>query len=165
MNWIFFRWTYPWAIGKFVSYFEKGQTSITLSQAISYAVILLVSTALSNLWREHYNLLKAELGIRIETSVSSLLYRKLLTLDHAKNKKINAGTVITGLTKDIGNIREVVVIGMENVTDVIQLIFIIYILYQKLGIASLSGVLIVFSTTGLQGELVISKFSKIYRLF
>ncbi|XP_044751364.1 ATP-binding cassette subfamily C member 4-like [Coccinella septempunctata] len=143
-------WTHPWALGKFVAYFEKGQTSITTSQAIFYASIMLLCSGLGSLWREHYHLLKTELGIRIESSISSLIYRKILRLDQTKNKKISTGSVITGLTKDISNIKEVIMVGIENISDVIQLIFTIYLLYQKLGVSSLSGVLIVVVTTVIQ---------------
>lgn len=146
-----------------MAYFEKGQTTITLSHAIFYATVMLFSSAVSSLWKEHYQLLKIELGIKMESSISSLIYRKILRLDQIKNKKVTTGSVITGLTKDVSNIKELVIVGIEIFANTIQLVFSIFLLYQKLGVSSLSGVFIVIFTTIIQGKYNTEKSKRTFK--
>ncbi|KAK9870542.1 hypothetical protein WA026_008104 [Henosepilachna vigintioctopunctata] len=130
----------PWALGKFVSYFEKGQTNISKEEALFYCIVLASMNITHGIWRQHFVLLKIEYGLRIQSSISSLLYRKSLVLSQKALAKINTGNILTGITKDAQTVNHVMLSGMDFIGEVIQLALVGYLLYQKVGMASAGGI-------------------------
>ncbi|KAL3282149.1 hypothetical protein HHI36_005344 [Cryptolaemus montrouzieri] len=141
---VIFIYTMPWAVGKFVSYFETGQTAISKNEALLYAMVIISFNTLNGFWRQHYELWKIELVLKMQTSLSSLLYRKALTLSHIELNNISTGTVVTGITKDVLTINYAIIFGLDNLADVVQIVLVSYLLYQKVGMAAIGGIGIIF---------------------
>lgn len=93
-----------------------------------------------------------ELGIKIKVAVGSLLYRKALKLNGNSLTNTTMGRIITIINKD----TDAMDLFMEYFNwvwiGIIQIVFICYLIYARIGIASVPGIVFFFIILPLQGK-------------
>ncbi|KAK9870543.1 hypothetical protein WA026_008105 [Henosepilachna vigintioctopunctata] len=141
---VIFLYSLPYSLSKFISYFNKDQTDVTSEMAICYASIMVGVTFLNGLWEQHFTLWKMELGIKMQAAVSSLLYRKSLSLSISKVKEISTGKIVTSIVKDVVLLNDAILYGIEFVLESFQVILVCFFIYDKVGIGSIGGLSIIF---------------------
>ncbi|XP_050303780.1 probable multidrug resistance-associated protein lethal(2)03659 [Anthonomus grandis grandis] len=123
---------HPYAISHFISYFQTNQTKISRSDAYYYGGIVIFLSVFRNLWIFNYFMLECTLGIQIRASLSSLIYRKVISL-RPEQTRGSMGSVVTVLTKDIRTIQTAMWPLSDLYVGIIKLIFLTYLLYVKIG--------------------------------
>ncbi|KAF7278635.1 hypothetical protein GWI33_008153 [Rhynchophorus ferrugineus] len=142
----------PYAMSRFISYFDKSQSSYTKQDAYYYGGIVISLSVIRCVWIHNYFMLECILGLQVRTSISSLVYRKILKLSpQIGNAKL--GNLVTILTKDIRSIVD----NMWPMSDLfigsIQLTVSSFLLYMKMGYPALLGIVILLSTIVIQALL------------
>ncbi|KAL3282144.1 hypothetical protein HHI36_005339 [Cryptolaemus montrouzieri] len=129
----------PWALGKFISYFQTNQTEMTKSMALYYGGIMVTISFLNGLWNQHFTLWKLELGLKLQGSVTSLLYRKALSLSHRKLSEVSVGKIVTSIVKDTPSLNHAILYGIDFFLETFQVLVVCYMLYAKVGSGAISG--------------------------
>lgn len=142
----------PWATSQFISYFKPGQTEITIKEASCFALFMTSLTFVNGLWQQHFTLWKLELGIKMQAAVSSLIYRKVLSLSQSKVSEISTGRIVTSIVKDVNSLNQAILYGIDFVLESFQVILVCYLIYKKMGLASISGLGVLCFSMILQGE-------------
>ncbi|KAF5294164.1 hypothetical protein FQR65_LT10875 [Abscondita terminalis] len=130
---------YPLLLGKLVSYFTPGQTEIDLNKAVLYTFELVIMILFYTFYIQSYVLSIMELALKAKIACCSLIYRKCLKLNLITlNESIN-GLVVTIISKDINQIENTIDIVLMNFSGSLQVILMIYMMYNEIGVASLAG--------------------------
>ena len=129
----------PSAMSRLISYFEKGQTKISQSEAYYCAGLVAFFTVFSFMFQQNLFMYEFTIGIQIRASLKSLLYRKALRLSPASFSETNLGNIVTILTKDIHTIEDNLWLVMDLVIYIIQTLTIAYLLWAKMGDACFIG--------------------------
>lgn len=137
-----FSYLEPNANGKLAAYFKPGQTAITRNDALYYASLLIGIKLIHTLYHENYTIYSylLELAIQMRTSVSSLIYRKSLKLSPKGSATVSLGRIVTLLNKDVTIFDQSLKVFNEFIIGVIEAFFLSYLIYMKIGTASLTGV-------------------------
>ncbi|KAL3282146.1 hypothetical protein HHI36_005341 [Cryptolaemus montrouzieri] len=98
---------------------------------------------LNGLWEQHYTLWKSELGIRIQASVTSLIYRKTLKINHSRVAEISTGKIITAITKDVASLNAAILFGLDLLSEILQIVCVSFLLYYKIGVTAMVGVTVI----------------------
>ncbi|XP_044751514.1 ATP-binding cassette sub-family C member 4-like [Coccinella septempunctata] len=145
---VIYTYTMPWATSNFVSYFTPDQTETTRQMALYYALFMASITFLNGLWQQHFVLWKLELGIKMQAAISSLLYRKVLSLSQSKVSEISTGRIVTSMVKDVASLNQAILYGIDFVLESFQVLLVCYLLYTKMGVASIGSLgILCFSVT------------------
>ncbi|XP_030754743.1 probable multidrug resistance-associated protein lethal(2)03659 isoform X2 [Sitophilus oryzae] len=140
----------PYAMSKFVSCFDKNQSTLTKSDAFYYGGIVIFLSLLRCLWVHNYYMLECILSLQIKASISSLIYRKILKLSPNQISGTNMGNVVTILTKDVrallGSMWPLSDLFIGSFQIIVSCIF----LYVRMGNVSLIGVAVLLVTITIQ---------------
>ncbi|CAG9825036.1 unnamed protein product [Phaedon cochleariae] len=129
----------PEALGKLVSYFQPGQQSISESELYKYAAIVIGLNFLITVYNHNYDQLVNEVGIKVKTAVSALVYRKSLRLGPESFSKTSTGKIVTLITKDVTAFENALTYVNDMWIGVIQTGIIAFIIYRRIGISVLVG--------------------------
>lgn len=135
-----------------MSYFSPGQTDLSKHDAVYYACMVIGLNLFTVFVTNNYTLAAAQLAVRIRAAISSLLYRKSLKLSNESLSQITAGKIITITTKDLDILEIVISSGNDVWIGVLQTGLICYLIYCKIGIASLVGIILFFIVLPIQGN-------------
>ncbi|XP_044266441.1 ATP-binding cassette subfamily C member 4-like [Tribolium madens] len=130
----------PNALGKFVSYFTSS-TKLTRLDAIYYACVLIGINIINTTYGHNYMFHIMELGVRIKTAFCSLLYRKSLKLKTSSLSASSVGKIVTLVTKDVTNFESAIIFMNDMWISLILLVLTSWMMYKKIGVAALAGVL------------------------
>lgn len=141
----------PLGLSKVVAYFTPNQKKITHDQVYGYAGIL-VFLKVFNFWgMGNLHVWERIMGMRIQASVKSLLYRKALKLSPAA-AGTSLGNIVTLVTKDTNNLESNMWMIKDFIIFIIEFCTVSVLLYNKLGNAAFVGLGLVFISVPLQGE-------------
>lgn len=146
----FFSLAEPYAISNVVSYFTPGQKEMTRKMAYYNAGLVLCYYIISAVYRHNYTLFLQQIGVEIKTSLCSLLYRKALRLTPSALSEISLGNIVTLITKDVHTFEHSIWIINETWVGILQSIVLTYLLYARIGLASLIGVSILLAILPVQ---------------
>ncbi|EFA04135.1 ATP-binding cassette subfamily C member 4 [Tribolium castaneum] len=130
----------PNALGKFVSYFTSS-TKLTRADAIYYACVLIAINIINTTYGHNYMFHIMELGVRIKTAFCSLIYRKSLKLTSSSLSATSVGKIVTLVTKDVTNFENAIIFMNDMWISLILLVLTSWMMYKKIGVAALAGVL------------------------
>ncbi|XP_074030611.1 ATP-binding cassette subfamily C member 4 [Leptinotarsa decemlineata] len=140
----------PEAISKLVGYFKPGQTTMTLYDALFYAGIMLGLKLLHAFYRNNYSIFMSQLALQIRTAFSSIIYRKVLKLSPKALENTSLGNIVTVITKDVNQFQGAIWLLNDLWIAIVQTFFICYLIYNRIGITSLAGVLMLLSLLPIQ---------------
>ncbi|XP_063913975.1 probable multidrug resistance-associated protein lethal(2)03659 isoform X2 [Zophobas morio] len=103
-----------------------------------------------------------ELGIRIKTSVCSLIYRKSLKLTTSKLSEIGIGRIVTIVSKDVLSIEYAIIFLNDMWIGLILFVLTSALMYSRVGIAALAGSLFLLFIIPLQ--VLLGKLTSTLRL-
>ncbi|XP_063914042.1 probable multidrug resistance-associated protein lethal(2)03659 [Zophobas morio] len=130
----------PEATSKLVSYFSPDQEDLTRRDAFYYASVVIGLTTLNLFFYNNCMLALTELGIRVRTSVCSLLYRKSLRLTPDSLSEVTVGRIITVMTKDVDIFTDFFYNGNYVWIPLVQTVVVGYLIYSKIGVAAFAGI-------------------------
>ncbi|XP_045470438.1 ATP-binding cassette sub-family C member 4-like isoform X2 [Harmonia axyridis] len=108
----------------------------------------------------HIQLAKSVLALEMRMAFSSLVYRKALKLHPSVFSEMSTGKIVTLITKDLQALDSAIHFANDCWVESLIGIFIAYLIYQKVGLASLVilvSLIIVFPIQGTLGYLVFKK--------
>ena len=154
-----FRVWSPEALSKLISYFSPGQTDLTKQDAIYYGCLVVGISLTNSLVRSNFDILLAALSLKARAAVSSLLYRKSLKVSSESLSDVTAGKIVTILSKDTDILESFFRSGNGVWIAMIKTGVICYLVYQKIGMASFSGIAFFVVIFPLQGNFKQEKLS------
>ncbi|CAG9861577.1 unnamed protein product [Phyllotreta striolata] len=140
----------PDAIANLVAYFKPGQTKLSFNDALYYAGVLISLKVIENLYSPNYHLYLYQLSLQIRASFSSLIYRKSLKLSPKSLEKTSVGNIVTIISKDVSMFEGAIHLFNNLWIGVIQIFYICYLIYARVGASSTLGVLILASSIPIQ---------------
>ena len=149
----------PEALSKLISYFSPGQTDLTKQDAIYYGCLVVGISLTNSLVRSNFDILLAALSLKARAAVSSLLYRKSLKVSSESLSDVTAGKIVTILSKDTDILESFFRSGNGVWIAMVKTGVICYLVYQKIGMASFSGIAFFVVIFPLQGNFKKEKLS------
>lgn len=140
-------------MSRLISYFEKGQTKITITSAYYCASIVIFLNVFSFLFNHNIFIYEYILALDIQTSLKSLMYRKSLKLSPSAFSETNLGNIVTILTKDIKSVEENMWLVIDLIMYIIQFLTSCYLLWAKLGNSAFIGIGLLLVALPLQSKL------------
>lgn len=117
-----------------------------------YATIgICVSSILETFGRNHYQFLVRRIALNCRTSLTVLVYKKILKLSKSSFESTSVGQVLNILANDLNRFDELGHVMVYIVIAPIQSIIVLYIISQYLGLACIGGMIILFLFIPLQG--------------
>ncbi|KAJ6642102.1 ATP-binding cassette subfamily C member 4 [Pseudolycoriella hygida] len=158
LNDIIIRLTQPYLLGQLLLYFRKD-TSMTYSEALWYAVSIVLLNALSMMTVNHYFIGCFHMGMQIRISLCSLIYRKALKLSQTALRETAA---INLLSNDVSRFDLLSFLLHSMWTAPIMTLIIGYFLWLQARWAGMIGIAVVFIVVPIQSYT--GKLSSIFRL-
>ncbi|KAL6423797.1 hypothetical protein ACFW04_010336 [Cataglyphis niger] len=150
----------PYLLGLLIWHFDPRAIS-TQEEAYFYATGVIIIGIMTMLINHHSYVGLTEIGMRVRIASSSLMYRKILRL--SKSSTTTPGQIINLLSNDMSKFDQLFTFLHYIWIMPIQGAIIAYLIWQNVGIASLTGIsLITIQTIPLQGY--ISKWISKLRL-
>ncbi|PZC73708.1 hypothetical protein B5X24_HaOG200327 [Helicoverpa armigera] len=133
----------PFTLALFIDYFSNEKTPETYRQAHIYNFLMNLFSTLSALMLNHSQLAQGRVGMRVRIACCSLLYRKILKLNHAGLGNTEPGQVINLMSNDV-NRFDLVTIFLHYIwiTPIVATL-VCYLVWQHVGIATLAALLVV----------------------
>ncbi|CAH1100451.1 unnamed protein product [Psylliodes chrysocephalus] len=148
---ILFSTLEPEAVSQLVGYFKPGQTRMTIYDALYFAAMMIGLKAFHTIYFQNYVIYLNELALQIKVSFCSLIYRKALRLTPSALADTSLGNIVTVITKDVTQFEHSLNIFNDIWISIVQTIVICYLIYQRVGVSSVVGVLILLAVIPVQG--------------
>lgn len=132
-----------------VAYFQRGST-VTRSDLYLYAALVICLNLVSTIYNHNYQQIVAEIGIKIRTAVTALVYRKALKLGPSAISDVTMGKIVTLITRDVTSFENALLFINEIWISCFQITLISYMIFRKIGWSVLSGVGFYLATIPLQ---------------
>ncbi|CAG9862959.1 unnamed protein product [Phyllotreta striolata] len=140
----------PEAISQLVGYFKRGQIKMTLHDALYFATLLIAVKAFHTIYFQNYVVLLNELALKIRVSFCSVIYRKALRLSPMALAGTSLGNIVTVITKDVTQFEHSLTTFNDIWITIIQTIVLCYLIYRRIGFASIVGVSILLGLIPVQ---------------
>ncbi|KAJ8983685.1 hypothetical protein NQ317_003473 [Molorchus minor] len=140
----------PAAVGKFVGYFQQGQTHISKGDMYKNAALVIGLSLFGVIYNHNYTQYIIEFGIAVRTAFAALIYRKTLRLKPSAFANISMGNIVTLITKDVFAFETSLIFLNDVWVGSIQTVITAYIIYTRIGLSVLAGVGFVFMIIPLQ---------------
>ncbi|XP_034117135.2 probable multidrug resistance-associated protein lethal(2)03659 isoform X3 [Drosophila albomicans] len=151
------RVTQPIFLFGIMAYFTNADPD--RNKAIFYAVGLISACVLTVITGHPCMLGIMHLAMKMRIAISSMVYRKSLRLSHAALSDTSIGQVVNLLSNDIGRFDSVLATIHFMWLGPLQLVVITYLMYEKIGVSCLFGVLLMLIFTPLQAGLAKKTFA------
>lgn len=146
-----FRFVQPYALSKLVAYFQHG-TTVTTSDLYLYASLVIALNIVTTLYNHNYQQMLAEIGIKVRTAVTALVFRKTLKLSPSALSDVTMGKIVTLITRDVFSFENALIFINDMWISVIQICLISYLIFNRIGWSVFAGVGFYLGTIPLQGE-------------
>ena len=113
-------------------------------QAYLAAVGICLSSVLETFGRNHYQLLVRRVALNCRTSMTILVYKKILRLSMSSFDNTSVGQVLNILANDFNRFDELGHVLIYILIAPIQSAIVMYIMWQYLGVACVGGLVILF---------------------
>lgn len=94
----------------------------------------------------------AEVGIKVRTAVTTLVYRKTLKLGPSALSEVTMGKIVTLITRDVYSFENALIFINDIWISGIQISLISYLIFEKIGWSVFAGVGFYLATIPLQGK-------------
>ncbi|XP_018570688.1 probable multidrug resistance-associated protein lethal(2)03659 [Anoplophora glabripennis] len=140
----------PLAIGKLVSFFEKGQTRISPNEAYIYAGSYIICLFLDCIIAHPSMMALQHISMKLRVACSSVVYRKILRLSRTALGNTTVGQLVNLLSNDVSKFDQGFVLAHFVWVGPIQVGVGTWLLYREIGMAALFGVAFLVSFVPLQ---------------
>lgn len=137
-------------LGGLVSYFVKGQTTTSRTEAWIYACGIIVSSFLIAVMFHSFVLYGYMAGTKVRLSASGLVYRKILKMSTAEANEGMSGRAINILSNDVEKFDSALQFFHDLYKGPIEAVVFGYLMYREIGISAVIGVLFLLSFLPLQ---------------
>ena len=110
-----------------------------------------MTSILETFGRNHYQFLVRRIALNCRTSLTVLVYKKILKLSKSSFESTSVGQVLNILANDLNRFDELGHVMVYIVIAPIQSLIVLYIMSQYLGLACIGGMVILFLFIPLQG--------------
>lgn len=143
----------PLLIGVVVRSFSVSGFDDEAAQKRAYmaAIGICVSSVFETFGRNHYQLLVRRVALNCRTSLTILVYKKILRLSMSSFDNTSVGQVLNILANDFNRFDELGHVLIYIVIAPIQSAIVMYIMWQYLGVACVGGLVILFMFIPFQG--------------
>ncbi|XP_070068961.1 probable multidrug resistance-associated protein lethal(2)03659 isoform X2 [Drosophila takahashii] len=138
----------PIFLVKLIEYFSRG--SIANEMSYFYAFALILNSALSLVIMAPADFFINHVCFKARVAMSSMIYRKALRLSQSALGDTTSGHVVNLLCNDIPHLDNHVYTGHYLWVGPIQVLLITYLMYQKIGIAAVFGMIFMLILIPLQ---------------
>ncbi|XP_034300532.2 ATP-binding cassette sub-family C member 4-like [Magallana gigas] len=126
----------PYLVGRIISYFQPG-TTLSQTEVYIYATVVAVSHILELIVNPKYFFNSHHIALKMKVAVASLIYRKILKMSSWSKHSTTSGKIINHLSTDLDKFSYAV----ENFhfcwLGPLEIVAILYLLYQQIGLVSL----------------------------
>ncbi|XP_041973568.1 ATP-binding cassette sub-family C member 4-like [Aricia agestis] len=137
----------PYTLALFVGYFSGEKTSHDYLYAHVNNLIMNLCIIGIPLLINHLELLQGAVGMRVRVACCSLMYRKVLKLNHRGIKKTDAGQVINIMSNDV-NRFDLASLYLHYIWVMpILIVYVSYLVWQCIGWATLAGLVVILLQT------------------
>nr|CAH7746327.1 unnamed protein product [Callosobruchus chinensis] len=152
----------PLCVRNLVSFFEPGQTRISIDEAYIYAGALVLCLIVNSLIAHPSVMGIQHLSQKMRVSCSSLLYRKILRLSRASLGKTTVGHLVNLLSNDLSKFDQTFILAHYCWVGPIQVAVGTYMLYREMQVAALIGIAFLVAIVPLQ--IYLAKKNSVLRL-
>ncbi|KAH8359400.1 hypothetical protein KR093_006524 [Drosophila rubida] len=145
------RVTQPICLFGIMAYFTNVDPDRT--KAMFYAAGLIAACVLTVITGHPCMLGIMHLAMKMRVAISSMVYRKSLRLSHLALSDTSIGQVVNLLSNDVGRFDSVLATIHYIWLGPLQLIVITYLMYEKIGVSCLFGIVLMLIFTPLQAGL------------
>ncbi|XP_060871850.1 LOW QUALITY PROTEIN: ATP-binding cassette sub-family C member 10-like [Metopolophium dirhodum] len=135
-----FRITAPIFLRKLITFVSHHEEPI--SHGYIYMAGLVLMSLISIVFVSHYEYQKHMLGIKIRGALVTMIYKKTLELNTVTLNNFSIGEIVNFISTDTTNLVNACNSFHSMWSVPFQLVVVLYLLYQQLGIAFLSGVFV-----------------------
>ncbi|GJQ86168.1 hypothetical protein Trydic_g13445 [Trypoxylus dichotomus] len=136
---------------------ESAEFTKYMTALVLFGIVIL------NAFIQHHTMIGQQaVGMRVRVALSTLVYRKMLKLSKQSLGETASGKVVNLLANDVNRFDFVVIVLHYFWITPIQITVVSYFLWEKVGIASLAGILSVVLLT-LPLQILMGKFSAKFR--
>ncbi|XP_016655769.1 multidrug resistance-associated protein 7 isoform X4 [Acyrthosiphon pisum] len=135
-----FRIAAPIFLRKLITFVSHHEEPI--SHGYVYMAGLVLMSLISTLFGTHYDYQIHMLGIKIRGALVTMIYKKTLELNTVMLNNFSIGEIVNFMRTDTTNVVNACNSFHSMWSIPFQLVVVLYLLYQQLGIAFLSGVLV-----------------------
>ncbi|KRT83618.1 ABC transporter ATP-binding protein, partial [Oryctes borbonicus] len=135
----FFMVARPLAIGRVISFFERGSTMSKGDAYIATSIVIGITFA-QTIYNHAYMLYLQQMAQKIRIGICSLIYRKALKLSTSSLIGVTNGKIVTLMTKDVALFDSAIVLAHDLWIGIIQVIVMTYVMYQHIGVSAIFGV-------------------------
>ncbi|CAG9860113.1 unnamed protein product [Phyllotreta striolata] len=143
----------PAAVSNLISYFKPGHSDTSKTQACCYAALVLFIQVFHSIYLHNLIIWVQGLAIEIKAAFSSLIYRKSLKLSPAALSDVSVGNIVNLVTKDVHTFRISIWIISDICTGTVEVLLICYLLYSKIGVVSMAGIVVLTLSLPIQAYL------------
>jgi len=119
--------------------FVEDQGDVQVYKGYIYALLLSASAFICAMSSCHFNLLMAELGLKVRGAMSSAVYQKVIHVSKSKLSKFNSGQIINFMSTDVDRVVNFSPSLHAAWSLPFQFIVTLILLYQQVGISFLTG--------------------------
>ncbi|CAH1997771.1 unnamed protein product [Acanthoscelides obtectus] len=152
----------PSCVRNLVSYFQTGQTQISIEEAYIYAGALVMCLVVNSIIAHPSIMGIQHLSQKIRVSCSSLLYRKILRLSRSSLGKTTVGHMVNLLSNDLSKFDQTFILAHYSWVGPIQVAVGTYMLYREMQVAALIGIAFLVAIVPLQ--IYLAKRNSVLRL-
>lgn len=135
-----------------MTYFKPNQTDVTVTQAYFFGTVLIILFVFKHVYAHNCEYLMNQLAIKARTGLSSLIYRKSLTLSQNSVMEMSSGRIVTLISKDIYTLDETIICTNEICIGIIELTVMTYVMYKAIGTSAFVGIGFMFLVLPLQSK-------------
>ncbi|RZC33451.1 multidrug resistance-associated protein, partial [Asbolus verrucosus] len=135
----YFRVVMPLSIGRLVSFFEKGQTHISESDAYIQAGAIVLCLLVDAFLAHPTMMALMHITMKLRVACSSLVYRKTLRLSRTALASTTIGQLVNLLSNDVSKFDQGFLLAHFVWIGPIQTAVATYLIYREIGVAAFFG--------------------------
>ncbi|XP_065933456.1 ATP-binding cassette sub-family C member 4-like isoform X3 [Magallana gigas] len=139
----------PYLIGRIISYFQPG-TTLSQTEVYIYATVVVVSHILQLIVNPKYYFNSQHIALKMKVALASLIYRKILKMSSWSKHSTTSGKIINHLSTDLEKFSYTIESFHFCWLGPLEIVVILYLLYQQIGLISLLTLTIILVLLPLQ---------------
>lgn len=121
----------PIFLSRIILFYSNQDATVSVTAVVWYSVGIIFAILLNVVIVHAFNVSNLNLGLMMKTGVSSLIYRKCLTMSKAYLGQVSTGKIVNMMSTDVAKF-EIIVVWMHYLwVGPLQTILVTYLMYQE----------------------------------